>query len=62
MLIWFAAGAFVLVEIVFRDAAVTPRADETTLLAATLIAQTALELFKDPALVAAAWQEFRTPD
>jgi hypothetical protein len=43
----------------FRDAAVTPRADEVTLLAATLIAQTAYELFADPALVAAAWREFR---
>lgn len=43
----------------FRDAAATPRADETTLLAATLIAQTAYELFADPELVAAAWKEFR---
>ncbi len=43
----------------FRDAAVSPRADETTLLAATLIAQTAYELFADPELVAAAWREFR---
>lgn len=43
----------------FRDAAATPRADETTLLAATLVAQTAYELFVEPALVAAAWQEFR---
>jgi amidohydrolase len=43
----------------FRDAAATPRADETTLLAATLIAQTAVELFTDPALVEAAWAEFR---
>jgi amidohydrolase len=42
----------------FRDASVTPRADETTLLAATLIAQTAVELYLDPALVAAAWAEF----
>ena len=46
-------------SILFRDAAVTPRADETTLLAATLVAQTAYELFADPALVEAAWQEFR---
>lgn len=45
----------------FRDAAVTPRADEVTLLAATLIAQTALDLFNDPDLVAAAWRELRTP-
>ena len=35
-------------SILFRDAAATPRADETTLLAATLIAQTAVELFSDP--------------
>lgn len=43
----------------FRDAAATPRADETTLLAATLVAQVAYELFADPALVEAAWAEFR---
>jgi amidohydrolase len=43
----------------FRDAAATPRADEVTLLAATLVAQTALDLFRDPALVAAAWTAFR---
>jgi amidohydrolase len=43
----------------FRDAAVTPRADETTLLAATLVAQTAYKLYADPELVAAAWREFR---
>jgi metal-dependent amidase/aminoacylase/carboxypeptidase family protein len=43
----------------FRDAAAEPRADETTLLAATLVAQTAADLFLDPALVAAAWDAFR---
>jgi amidohydrolase len=43
----------------FRDAAAMPRADETTLLAATLVAQLAVELFSDPALVEAAWREFR---
>ncbi len=43
----------------FRDAAITPRADETTLLAATLVAQTAYDLFADPELIEAAWQEFR---
>jgi amidohydrolase len=43
----------------FRDAAATPKADETTLLAATLVAQVAYELFADPALVEAAWREFR---
>jgi metal-dependent amidase/aminoacylase/carboxypeptidase family protein len=46
-------------SILFRDAAATPRADETTLLAATLVAQTAYELFADPQLVTAAWNEFR---
>jgi amidohydrolase len=46
-------------SMLFRDAAATPQADETTLLAATLIAQTAYELFADPELVAAAWKEFR---
>ena len=49
-------------SILFRDAAITPRADETTLLAATLVAQTAFELFSDPQLVAAAWREFRMTD
>ena len=44
----------------FRDAAATPRADETTLLAATLVAHVAYELFVDPSLVEAAWKEFRT--
>ena len=46
-------------SIAFRDAAATPRADETTLLAATLVAQTAYELFADPELVTAAWAAFR---
>ena len=44
----------------FRDAAATPRADEVTLLAATLVAATAYELFADPAIVEAAWDEFRS--
>jgi metal-dependent amidase/aminoacylase/carboxypeptidase family protein len=43
----------------FRDAAALPPADETTLLAATLVAQCAYELFADPSLVDAAWREFR---
>jgi metal-dependent amidase/aminoacylase/carboxypeptidase family protein len=47
-------------SILFRDAAATPRADETTLLAATLVAQTAYELFADPALVESVWQEFKS--
>jgi amidohydrolase len=46
-------------SIEFRDAAATPRADEATLMAATLVAQTAYELFADPSLVDAAWREFR---
>ncbi len=46
-------------SILFRDAAISPQADETTLLAAALVAQTALELFRDTELVGAAWQEFR---
>jgi amidohydrolase len=43
----------------FREAAISPRGDETTLLAATVVAQTAYDLFRDPALVEAAWREFR---
>jgi metal-dependent amidase/aminoacylase/carboxypeptidase family protein len=46
-------------SILFRDAAATPVADETTLMAATLVAQTAYDLYADPALVEAAWREFR---
>ena len=47
-------------SIEFRDAAARPRADRTVLLAATLVAQTALDLFLDPALVARAWTELRS--
>jgi amidohydrolase len=43
----------------FRDAAATPRADEVTLLAATLVAQTAYDLFAEPELVDRAWRAFR---
>ena len=46
-------------SIEFRDAAARPRADRTVLLAATLVAQTALDLYLDPSLVDAAWAEFR---
>ncbi len=46
-------------SIEFMEAAASPRGDEVTLLAATLIAQTAYELFADPTLVEAAWREFR---
>jgi amidohydrolase len=45
-------------SILFRDAAITPEADAATLLAATLVAQTACELFLDPDLVAAVWRDF----
>ena len=45
-------------SIEFRDAAARPKADETTLLAATLVAQTALDLLLDPELVEAAWSDF----
>jgi amidohydrolase len=43
----------------FRDAAASATADETTLMAATLVAQTAYDLFADPELVRAAWEAFR---
>jgi amidohydrolase len=43
----------------FRDAAAMPRADRTVLLAATLIAQTALDVLLDPLLPEVAWREFR---
>jgi metal-dependent amidase/aminoacylase/carboxypeptidase family protein len=43
----------------FRDAAASARGDEVTLLAATLVAQTAWDLYQDPTLVDAAWQEHR---
>jgi amidohydrolase len=46
-------------SIEFREAAASPLGDEVTLLAATLVAQTAYELFADPSLVEAAWREFR---
>ena len=49
-------------SIEFRDAAAMPRADEVTLLAATLVAQTALELFLEPALVEEAWRAFGEAD
>ena len=42
-----------------RDAAATPRAETTTLVAASLVAETALDLLTDPSLVTAAWREFR---
>jgi amidohydrolase len=43
----------------FRDAAASPKADRTTLLAATLVAQTAADLFLEPELLERAWHEFR---
>jgi amidohydrolase len=46
-------------SIEFRDAAGRPRADETVLVAATLVAQTALDLLLDPSLVERSWAAFR---
>jgi amidohydrolase len=46
-------------SIEFREAAASPLGDAITLLAATLVAQTAYELFAEPGLVEAAWAEFR---
>jgi metal-dependent amidase/aminoacylase/carboxypeptidase family protein len=46
-------------SIEFREAAVSPLGDAITLLAATVVAQTAYELFADAALVDTAWAEFR---
>ena len=43
----------------FLEAARTPRADRTVLVASTLVAQTALDLLLDPGKSAAAWREFR---
>ncbi len=46
-------------SIEFRDLAAQPYADEVTLRIAAIVAQTAYELFADPELVAAAWQDFK---
>ena len=46
-------------SIEFRDAAALPRADEVTLIAAALVAQTAFDLYSEPHLVQDAWREFR---
>ena len=43
----------------FRDAAARPFADRTVLMAANLVAQTALDLLLNPSLVEAAWKDFR---
>ncbi len=43
----------------FCDAAATPRADDVTLVTATVVAETALDLLLDADLVAVAWREFR---
>jgi amidohydrolase len=44
----------------FRDAAISEQGDATTLVAALLVAQTAIDLFADPGLVARAWGAFRS--
>jgi metal-dependent amidase/aminoacylase/carboxypeptidase family protein len=46
-------------SIEFRAAAASPRADDVVIASATVIAETAYDLFADPSLVAAAWDEFR---
>jgi len=43
----------------FREAAASPRGDQVTLQVATLVAQTAWDLYQDPTLVEAAWKEHR---
>jgi amidohydrolase len=43
----------------FREAAISAKGDETTLMAANLVAQTAVDLLVDPSLVETAWQGFR---
>jgi len=45
-------------SVAFRERAGSVRADEVTLLAATLVAQVAYELLLDPARVEAAWRAF----
>ena len=48
-------------SIEFRERAITSRADEVTLVAATLVAQLAYELLADPTLVTRTWEAFRAP-
>ena len=45
-------------SLAFRDAAAEPQADDVTLLAALLVAHTAIDLFLDPALVEQSWRAF----
>ncbi|MCI0343812.1 MAG: M20 family metallopeptidase, partial [Chloroflexi bacterium] len=45
-------------SIAFRDASAGPQADHMTLLAAILVAQTAIDLYLDPGLVEAGWRSF----
>jgi aminobenzoyl-glutamate utilization protein B len=47
-------------SLLFREAAAGRDADETTLLAATLVAQTAWDLYADPERLEAAWREHRS--
>lgn len=46
-------------SIAFRDASIAGRADDVVMLAATVTAQTAIDLLLDPDLVRAAWSAFR---
>jgi metal-dependent amidase/aminoacylase/carboxypeptidase family protein len=43
----------------FREAAASPAADDVVIASATVVAQTAYDLFADPTRVEAAWQAFR---
>lgn len=45
-------------SIEFRDAAARPLADRTVLVAATIVAQTALDVLLEPGLREAVWREF----
>jgi amidohydrolase len=45
-------------SIAFRDASAEPMADDITLLAAMLVAHTAVDLYLDPTLVEASWRAF----
>jgi metal-dependent amidase/aminoacylase/carboxypeptidase family protein len=46
-------------SVAFREAAASPLADDIVIASATVIAETAYDLFADPSRVEAAWQEFR---
>ena len=47
-------------SVAFREASVTPRADDIAMLAAVVTAQTAIDVLLDPGMVPAAWAEFNS--